>query len=330
VSGTRLSVIIPSRDGGELLRRHLPGVVSQARALPGGADVVVVDDGSDTGRDDTADAVRAVGAPARVLRLEASRGFAAACNAGAAITGGETLVFLNNDVALEAGCLAEVARALANDPALFGATPVLFNVEEGFAESDIRVRFRHGVFDLHFPGREGASPLAAGTQRPVASGCAAALACRREAFAALGGFSELYAPFYWEDVDLGWRARRAGMFVVEVGDARARHEHARTIGARHDRRQIRTIYERNRLLFTWRHLAGARAWLAHLGWLPLRLVGGLVSGTPTARALPGALARLGAVALLRRRERATAARAHELLRQVRRCGAAGWPSVGQE
>jgi GT2 family glycosyltransferase len=325
LSGRPLSVIIPSFNGDTLLRRHLPGVVTQARVLPAGAEVVVVDDGSEAGTDATAEVVRSVGAPAWVLRLAANRGFAAACNAGAAAATGQTLFFLNNDIELVPGCLTALARVLGENPSLFGATPVLVNAEDGFAESSICLRFVHGVFDVHFPGREGLAPAGAGELRPVASGCGGALACRREAFEALGGFTELFVPFYWEDIDLGWRARRAGMAIVEVGDALVLHEHARTIGARHSQRQIRTIYERNRLLFTWRHLAGPRAWLAHLAWLPLRLVGGLVRGTPTARALPAALARLGSVVRLRRRDRLTTAQARVLLGQVRRCGHAGWP-----
>lgn len=325
MSGRPLSVIIPSFNGDALLRRHLPGVVAQARALSTGAEVVVVDDGSDAAGDGTADVVRSVGAPARVLRLAANCGFAAACNAGAAVATGEMLFFLNNDIELAPGCLAVLTQVLEENPSLFGVTPVLVNAEGGFAESGICLRFVHGVFDVRFPGREGVAPAGAGELRPVASGCGGALACRRDAFAALGGFTELFAPFYWEDIDLGWRARRAGMALVEVGDALASHEHARTIGARHEKSQIRTMYERNRLLFTWRHLAGARAWLAHLAWLPLRLVGGLVRGTPTAQALPAALARLGSVVRLRRRDRPTTAQARALLRQVHRCGGAGWP-----
>jgi len=319
----RLSVVTPSWNGGELLARNLPEVVAQARGVAGGAEVLVVDDGSD--RSDAATEIVAdLGGTAWLVRLPEHRGFAAACNAGAAAAHGEDLLFLNNDVLPEAGCIAALLEAIEGNAGVFAVVPETLNVEAGVVESGVRLGFRHGAFDIVRVPPEPATSASPGW-REVAYPCGGAFLCRRSAFHELGGFSQLYAPFYWEDVDLGWRARRAGLVVVETGTASVRHEHSRTISGRFTRRRIRAAFERNRLVFTWTHLAGARPWLVHLAWLPLRWLGALLRADAPL-ALPQALAAVRRVASVRRELRPSRVRPQSLVREVVASGRSGFPS----
>jgi GT2 family glycosyltransferase len=322
----RVSIVVPTWNGAELLARHLASVRDEAAEVAGGAEVVVVDDGSDSGGSEVARIVREVGAPARVIRRERNGGFAAATNEGAAGALGQHVFFFNDDMRPEPGCLAALLAALEARAELFAVTPLVLNLAEGFTESTTAVRFHRGVFDAVLPGRSGAAPLAAGELRRIAFPCGGALLCRRDELLALGGFSPLFAPFYWEDVDLGWRARRAGREIAECGDARVLHEHARTIG-RLPPSRVRRVYERNRLLFTWLHLAGAGAWVRHLLWLLPRTLAALARNDAAAAALPLALVRIAAVAAARRRMRPTRSHAAALLREVVARGDAGWPSA---
>ena len=320
----RLTVILPSLNGGPVLRRHLPSVAGQARAFPGGAEVIVVDDASPLPEDDTADVVRAAGEPVRLLRRERWGGFPAACNTGAAAGRGRLLLFLNIDMEPGDEMFRILADRLEEDPRLFGVTPVIENVAGGFYESTTRARWQRGGFDLVFPGREGVPPPGPGTVRPLAYGCGGALLCRADRFRAIGGFSLLLAPFYWEDADLGWQALREGWPTVEVGDARARHEHQATIGVHFSREEVRRVHERNRVLFTWVHLAGARPLLEHLAWLPVRWLAAVVRGKPARYGIPAALRRLPAALALRRQRSASLPAARRLLAAVRSAGPGGW------
>ena len=54
----------------------------------------------------------------------------------------------------------------------------------------------------------------------------------REKFVALGGFDELYRPFYWEDIDLCYRAMQAGWERWYVPDAVVTHDYAAVIDRR--------------------------------------------------------------------------------------------------
>jgi GT2 family glycosyltransferase len=191
----KLSVVVPSWNGGELLNRNLKEVVAQARALPGGAEVLIVDDGSNPS-EGTPAAVDQAGDPARLVRLPEHKGFAAACNAGAAAAGGEYLAFLNNDVRPEAGCLATLVDTIEGRGEVFAVVPHSLNAEAGTVESTVQLRIKHGVFDIVYAGRAGV-PQAPGKWREVAYPCGGAFVCRRSVFLELGGFAALYAPFFW-------------------------------------------------------------------------------------------------------------------------------------
>lgn len=66
-----------------------------------------------------------------------------------------------------------------------------------------------------------------------------------------------YNPFYWEDVEWGWRARKLGYRVLFCPDSAAWHRHRATIGKHYSPDEIETTIERNRLLFQLRNLTGA-------------------------------------------------------------------------
>lgn len=322
----RVTVVIPSWNGGKVLARHLPEIVRQAREIEGGAEVIVADDATELAGDTTAAAVEAAGEPARLLALDEHRGFAGTCNRGAEAARGEILLFLNSDMRLEEGALEVLATRVETDAECFAVTPVIVNQAGGFVESTTRLALRRGAFDVVFPGREeaGRTP-GAPSEREVAYPCGGALACRRVAFLQLGGFWEALRPFYWEDAELGWRARRGGLRCLELGAARALHDHAQTIGSHFTPRQVRKTYERNRLLVTWLHLQGAPAWTAHLAWLPLRWLAALLRGRPAAPALIAALRALPAVRRRRRRLRDTRERARAMIVALRGAGPEGWP-----
>ena len=140
------------------------------------------------------------------------------------------------------------------------------------------------------------------------------MAFRREEFLTLGGFDPLFSPFYWEDVDLSYRARKRGRRIVQVEDARVDHDHGRTIGARFSRAEVATVYERNRLLFTWKNLTDPGLWRAHLAALPAKTLWDIVAHPAFVRGLGraprvlGGRARASGRAKRRPRDRREAAR----------------------
>lgn len=325
----RLSVVVPSWNASAILAPHLPRMVDEAASVHGGAEIVVVDDGSDEDAEALASLVKNTKRSTQLVRLDTHSGFSAASNAGARAAGGESLLFLNTDMHVEPGCFTALLTVLDERPDLFAVSPVIVNAEEGFPESTLVMRFHRGVFDPMALGRTGTPAPAPGKLRKVSHVCGGALACRRAEFLALGGFSTLYAPFYWDDSDLGWRARRSGWDLAETGTARVVHDHAQTI-RRVGHRCVKLVYERNRILFTWLHLAGWRGWTTHALWMPVRCLAAVVRRDQTARGTLTAFARLPEVLRHRSRLRSSRSTARALLDTVRRAGPGGWPAPSVE
>lgn len=249
--GASLSIAIPSWNGLALLRRHLPSVLQDA-ARSGAAEVLVCDDGSEDG---TAEALAREFPSVRCVRRESRGGFSLAASQAVGEARGEVVVLLNNDMEVKDGCFAALLGALATDPALFAAVPSIVRVASGIEEARTRLQFRRGVISTSIEGAQGAAPAYA---------CGGAMAFPRAEFLDLGGFDPLFSPFYWEDVDLSYRARKRGRRIAWVEGARVDHDHNATIGARFDRRAVARVYERNRLLFTWKNLTEPALWRAHL------------------------------------------------------------------
>jgi len=197
---------------------------------------------------------------------------------------------------------------------LFSTTPRIVNRTYGGDEAVTACEFRWGLFGTTFPERgddAGASSLAAPVAAPTTDGasevlfaCGGAAAYDRSLWAALGGLDPLYAPFYWEDVDLSWRARKRGWRILHVPASIVHHEHSATIGSRFDARRVRIVYERNRLLFQWKNMTSRRLTARHLAWLPVRLARALWGRPDFLRGFAQATGRLGEALRGRRLQRA--------------------------
>jgi len=281
VSGPPVSIVIPTWNGREILERNLPSVRAALRAYAPGGEAIVVDDGSTDG---TAAWLGREHPWARGLAMASNEGFGAAVNAGVATARAGIVVLLNNDMRVEPDFLAPLAEALASGPGTFSATPRIVNRTFGGDEGVTACEFRLGLFGTTFPqrgdgGESLPAPPAGSPVSEVLFACGGAAAFDRGLWLALGGLDSLYAPFYWEDVDLSWRARKRGWRIVHVPASVVHHEHSATIGSRFDASRVRAVYERNRLLFQWKNITSRRLTASHLAWLPVRLVRAL-AGRP--------------------------------------------------
>jgi hypothetical protein len=108
----------------------------------------------------------------------------------------------------------------------------------------------------HFQGNEAAPTLDAG-------GCAA---YDREKLVALGGFDELYWPYFWEDKDLSYVAWKRGFRVLVEPRSIMCHRHHATIQVNP---QNLTVDQRNAHLFFWKNITDPALMAEHIVWLIL-------------------------------------------------------------
>ncbi len=101
----------------------------------------------------------------------------------------------------------------------------------------------------------------------------------REKLWQLGGFDEIYAPYYYEDADLGIRAWRVGWKCYFEPQSICMHAVSSTI-SKLKSKKVKIIAERNRIILNHLHLMG---W--HLRffkcWLWLRCFIKLIKGNST-------------------------------------------------
>jgi GT2 family glycosyltransferase len=171
-------------------------------------EVIVVDDGS---RDQTQRLVGSVPG-LRYIRATDNQGFVRSCNLGAAAAQAEFVVFLNNDTTVRDGWLDELRGTFDVWPraGLAGSKLIWPN---GRMQECGSLIYRDGSAENY--GREGdPDDPRYGYARETDYVTGAAMMIRRELFQQLGGFDEMYAPGYYEDVDLAFKVRKAGLQVI--------------------------------------------------------------------------------------------------------------------
>jgi len=111
-----ISVVIPSRNGKELLAAQLPGLVPD---LPEAAEILVIDNGSD---DATAQWLQSSWPRVRVEVTREPLSFARAVNRGLAASRFSHICLLNNDMLLDPRFFQSLWEAFRKVPDLFCAT----------------------------------------------------------------------------------------------------------------------------------------------------------------------------------------------------------------
>jgi O-antigen biosynthesis protein len=280
-----VAIVIPNYNGRALLERYLPAVTAAAAA--GGARVVIADDASS---DDGAAWVREHYPAVTVLAYAENLGFAGNVNRAVRDVDAEVIVLLNSDVEPEPGFMAPLIARLGRAE-VFAAVPA---IREGPGEVGyIRVRFRRGLLDFVRPAQ---GDFSRAPDRPTATAyaCGAAMAFPRAKFLELGGFDQLFSPYYGEDLDLSYRAWKRGWRIEFEPTGRVAHQHSATIGRGRSEAQMRRIRTRQYMIFQWKNLSDPGFIAAHLFFLPLRVLAyaAYPPRWPELRGIIAALARL--------------------------------------
>jgi GT2 family glycosyltransferase len=201
-NGPEVSVVVITHDRPAALEETLRGLRRQT-GLPGGYEIVVVDDGSSP----PVQVPPGADPPVRLVRLE-GRERSAARNAGAREARGRHLVFVDDDMSVEDGFLAAHLRAGREHPGALVAGAI--RLPRAALETPFG-RFRQRLEDASRPSGP-----------PAPNYCAAGnMSIPREVFGELGGFDEGLVS--GEDQDLALRHHARGGPAVYAADAVAVH-----------------------------------------------------------------------------------------------------------
>jgi len=243
-----LSIIIPERDNLEELTACLESVREACARWTEPVETIVVVNGTPAA---TYELLRARHPQVRWEFCARPLGFARAVRAGLKAARYDWVYLLNNDVALDPAAL----RALAphRDGRTFSvASQILLKDQTRFRDETNwgALLIEDGLATLHdwVPRSEAAVET-------FYAGGGASLFQKRPLRALLD--ASAYAPFYWEDVEWGWRARKLGYHSVFCPVSVAHHQQRSTIGRHHTAPEIDRIIRRNRSLFQLRNFTTA-------------------------------------------------------------------------
>ncbi len=241
VSG--LSIIIPCWNSRHLLEKNLPSVRAAMQCVDAPSELILVDDASTDG---TGQWLAEAHPWARVIRHERNQGFSAGIRTGVAHAQHPIIYFLNSDVSVE----RDVFRAILPH----------FEAADIFAVASLDVERRPltvPAFTNH-AGLLGVRYLAIELPAqavPIAFATGGHAAYHAAHFRELGGYDELFAPIYWEDVDCCARARNRGWKVLLEPNSRVHHSPGGTMSRRRPGSVIEGYRASHRWLFTLRHSA---------------------------------------------------------------------------
>jgi len=243
-----VSVVIPNYNGKQLLAQYLPYVFRALAACSTITDseVIVVDDASTDG---SAEYLTKEWKQICLLQNEQNSGFGKSVNKGIAAARCEIVCILNTDMQLSENYFTALLPLLAQER-VFGAycairDPRMGKIIEGRKQAQIR-HYKLSYIDLCGEQEEGESMYLCGGNALV----------WRDKLLALGGYDELFSPFYFEDMDLSLRAKARGWVSLYTTRTSCLHQHAATIGSLFSPDKVQEVFLRNRLYINYRYLHG--------------------------------------------------------------------------
>ncbi len=270
-----VSVIIPNYNGERILEKNLPKVLESLEGYKkGNVELIISDDKSNDNSVEIlnkfADENKSKKVKIQILTAKVNKGFSSNVNRGARVATGEILILLNTDVIPSGKFLDPLLVHFSNENVFaVGA------MDESVEGEKIILRGRGvGVWKRGFLNHK-AGKLDKKDTLWVSGGSGA---FRKTMWDKLGGLDEIYNPFYWEDIDLSYRALKSGWVTIFEKESVVRHEHEKgVIKSKYKPSWVRRIVYRNQFIFSWINSDFATL-ISGIFWLPYHMIKAVFAG----------------------------------------------------
>lgn len=265
-----ISVVIPNYNGANLLRKNLPKVFGELEDYKSGKiEIIVVDDASKDESILVLEDFKKKYKNLKFIENKKNLGFSSTINNGVALAKGDIIVLLNTDVYPQKGFIYPLLEHF-KDEDVFAV-----GCMDKSIEGDKVVLRGRGIgswkrgFLVHKRGE-----IDKNNTLWVSGGSGA---FRKDVWDKLDGLNELYNPFYWEDIDLSYRAQKAGYKVLFERESIVYHEHEKgAIKKTYSPFKIKTIAYRNQFIFVWSNATDFNLRAAHFLFLPYHFAAAII------------------------------------------------------
>lgn len=252
-----VSIVIPNYNGKHLLEKNFSYVLKALKNLNNNIiEIIIVDDGS------TDDSVSFLNSQfkneIKLIKHTKNRGFSSAVNIGVRATSGDIILLLNSDVTPTHSFLENLDKYFSDSKVFavslhekgYGAAKGSF--KNGFIEIGSKKESKKQEYSFYVSGGSGLF--------------------RKSIWQELGGMDEkLLSPFYWEDIDLCFRAAKRGYINLWDPESEVVHIHESTISTL-PQKYANRIRERNQLLMLWKNIHSKSLITKHINGLLRRVI----------------------------------------------------------
>lgn len=301
-----ISVVIPNFNGTDLLTANIPHVIEsleyyRSALHPQSAEyeIILVDDAS---TDDSVKRITEQFPQVKIIQHALNQGYATAVYSGISSASHEVILLLNSDVKPRTNFLPPLVNDLGS-PDIFSVSPTILDENDmPIQASWNRPTLHHGRIKMEkWDARRISQKDFVASTHPHLFASGGSMVLKRSRFLELGGFLDVFRPFYYEDMDLGIRAWRRGWKTLFNPTSVVIHPQGSTIRKLERPRKVKRVMQRNRLLVQWLHVPTKALLISHCPNLALRYLEHLLRlNTVEIASLCSALSKLGAIIRHRR------------------------------
>lgn len=266
----KISIIIPNYNGALLLEKNLLKVADIISKSKYDYEIIIADDNS---TDNSLKIINEIKSKNQSINLKViespkNKGFSSNVNLGVDNAEGDILILLNTDVIPSRNFLDKLIPHF-DDERVFAVGCLDESVENG----EVIERGRGKGAWMRGLLHHSAAKIESGNTLWVSGGSGA---FRRRIWEEIGGLDTLYDPFYWEDIDISYRAKKAGYITLFEKKSVVRHEHEKgSIKSRYSQKDIKKIAYRNQFIFAWKN-SDFDTLIFSIIWVPYHLLKAIV------------------------------------------------------
>lgn len=193
-----------------------------------------------------------------VVENEKNLGFAGAVSQGIKKAKHPFVFLMNNDVVLLDNSFKKGLLHFEKNPNLFAVSFKQIEKDGGHVGRNT-IFWSHGFFrhTKADAGTHGINGWAEG----------GSMIFDKKKYNTIHGFDTNYSPFYWEDIDLSYRAWKAGYEIQFDSSVLVEHHHESTIATYFQKSRIDTVAYRNQIMTIWKNISDPIYFAEHVFYL---------------------------------------------------------------